>query len=504
MADNFVPAQTGFSRVFIQKYGARADRSLVYHSCMKPGAAEQALGDVTKIECPDPTRANEFIEVGQIVGAEDRPTTQLVGRYPANEASALLEIAKQKCDNDIHVNFGLCKDVSQPNTFTKKVIFDTSRVTNYATDDLGALGSDERAVINETADISMKSFYEVLGLSFTSKAGDLVTNEILDVVICDTAQCGSCDEPSDGCQKIFALSKAAGGSPSTPADIVYSLDKGQTWYAVDIDTLLSSEQPTGLACVGDYLVVISSDSLSLHYALLSDFDTTPTVTWTEVATGFVAAKGPNDIWSVGSTAFICGNGGYVYKCTDPTSGVTVLDAGVAVTDDLQAIVALDENFFVAVGNAGAIVKSTNGTTVAAINPRPVGVGVNFNCVEVKANNNAEWFVGGNNGNLYYTVNSGVSFSTSAFNGSGSGQVDAVEFATKSVGYLAHRTSGNVGRLFRTYDGGKSWVLCPDQSKDTLPSNQRLNAIAVCIDPNFVVAGGLNSNGTDGIIIQGED
>lgn len=502
---SFTPAQTGFSRVFIQKYGARVDRALVYHSCMRAGAVEQSLGDVTKIECPHPTRANEFIEIAEIVGAEERGSTQLVGRYPATEASALLELAKLACDSDIHINLGVCKDVSQPNTFAKKVILEKSRITNYATDELGTLESEGRAVVNETADVSMKTFYEVLGLTFAARAGDLVTNEVVDVVICDTAQCGSCDEPSDGCQKIFALTLSAGGSPSTPADIVFSRDKGATWLNVDIDTLGAAENPSALACVGDYLVVVSNASNSLHYALLSQFDATPDPDWTEVSTGFVTNAEPNDIWSVGNAAFIVADGGYVYYTSDPTAGVSVLDAGVAVQDDLHAIHAISDTFFVGVGNAGAVVKSENGTIVTAVTPRPVGAAINLTSVWVKENSEDEWFIGTSGGVLLGTVNGGVTYPAVPFNGSGTGVVRDIAFATKSVGYLSHSTAAAVGRLFRTYDGGKTWVLSPDQSLDSLVDNDRLTAIAACAyDANFVVAGGLGANGTDGILLVGSD
>lgn len=504
MSNNFTPAQTGFTRIFRQKYGARADRTMTYHSCMRPDAISQAYGDVTKIECPHPTRANEFIEVGSIQGATERPTTQLVGKYPANIASVLKEAADQGCEDDWHINIGTCKDVSLPNTFDKKLIFDTAKITNYETDPLGTLSSDGRAEVNETADLSGRLWYEVLKLGFAERAGDLVTNEVIDVVICDQKGCGDCDDPSDGCQKIFALTIAAGGSPSTPADIVYSLDKGANWYAIDIDTLGVAENPTGLACLGDYLVVVSNDSASLHYALLSEFTTTPAVTWTEVTTGFVTGGEPNDIWSVGNTAFIVGDAGYVYKCTDPTSGVTVLDAGVAVADNLQAVHAISDEFFVAVGNAGSVVKSENGSTVAEVTPRPVGVGTVLNCVWVKNNNSKEWFIGSNAGNLYYTVDNGVTYTTKAFTGSGSGQVRDIAFATKQVGYLSHSTTTPAGRLFRTYDGGNTWVQLPETSGN-LPANDYFGAIAACEDDaNFIVAGGLGDNASDGIIVVGED
>ena len=496
------PLQTGFTRAFIQKYGARADRAVAYHNCMRFGAVEESFGDITKIECPHPTIADQFIEVGRIRSAKERPTTQLIGHYPANEASVLKEIADLGCDFDAYMLIGLCDDVSVFNNGDKTLVFDSSALTNYTTDELGTLASDGRAEVNETADISMKLWYEVLALTYAARAGDLVTNEVVDIVICDSPGCGDCTEPSDGCQKIFALTLSAGGSPSTPADIVYSLDKGATWRAVDIDTLGAAENPSALACIGSHLVVVSNASNSLHYALLDDFDVTPAVTWTEVSTGFVTGAEPNDIWSVGNTAFIAADAGYVYSCTDPTAGVTVLDAGVAVADDLLQIHATSDSFFVAVGNAGAIVKSENGTTVAAVTPRPVGVGVNLNVIWIKENDSKQWWIGGSDGNVRYTVNNGISWTASRFSGSGSGAVRDIAFSTKSVGYLSHSSATPVGRLFKTKDGGASWVLQP---ASLVPDNDRFTAIAACAyDPNFIVAGGLGANGTDGIIVVGED
>jgi len=108
------PLQTGFTRAFVQKYGARADRAVVYHNCMRFGAVEESFGDITKIECPHPTIADQFIEVGRIRSAKERPTTQLIGHYPANEASVLKEIADLGCDFDAYMLIGLCSAYDCP------------------------------------------------------------------------------------------------------------------------------------------------------------------------------------------------------------------------------------------------------------------------------------------------------------------------------------------------------------------------------------------------------
>ena len=502
--DNWNPMQTGLSRVFIIENEARADHTPVYHNFMRLGALEKSYGDITKIEAPHPTKADQFLEIGEVQEADERPTTQVMGIYPLDQASVLKRIADRRCNSDIHLNLGQCKDVSLFNEFEKKIIMERTKVTNYATDELGTLSSDGRAQVNETADVSMRVWYEVLGLGFASRAGSIVTNELIDVVICDSASCGDCDNPSDGCQKIFALSVAAGGSPSTPADIVYSLDGGANWQAVDIDTMAAADVPTGLACVAGYLVVTDETGNSIHYADLDDFTVAPiSVSWTEITTGFVANAEPQDIWSLGSVAFIAGNGGYIYKLTDPTSGVTVLEAGTILVDNLTAIHAVSEFKIIAVGNASAILKSENGSTFAEVTP-PTGVGVDFTSVWIKDNDDNQWWFGTDTGLLYETVNNGTTFTSKSFSGSSSGVVRDITFASKSVGYMSHDTTTPSGRIFRTYDGGNSWQLLPEGSA-TLPANDRITALAACIeDVNFVVGVGLGDNGTDGIVLVGED
>jgi len=273
-----------------------------------------------------------------------------------------------------------------------------------------------------------------------------------------------------------------------------------TWYAHDIDTLTSVQDPSGVGCIGTYLVVISNGAGSLSYALLSEFDGTSDPAFTEVTTGFVAGGEPNDISVVGTTAFIVGDGGYVYKTTDPTGGVSVSDAGVAVTDNLLAVDALSTTFAVAVGQNGAIVKTEDGAIWAEVTPRIVGAGIHLNTVSVKSEK--EWLIGTSGGDLYHTTDGGVTFTLKTFSGSGTGSVEAVLHVTDSVVFMSHQTAGTAGRLFRSYNGGNSWILLPEGSAN-LPANDSLNALAGCSeDPNFIVAGGLADDASDGILLTG--
>ena len=506
MGASFSPLVTGHSRVFIVEGRARPDHKPSYQSSMKAGSPSQSFGDIEKIEVPSSNEFGKFDEIGQIRGAVERVTITLTGRYARDLKSELLRMARAECAVDVHINLGACTDPSDYNTFEKKVVLENAFLTSWEAEDLGALGSDEQAKVDESAEISARDIYELVAPSWASRGGDIITNEMVDVTLCDTPSCGDCDTESTGCKKFFAITTAAGGSPTTPPDVVYSLDGGATWLAHDIESIATADSPNEVDCLGAYLVVVSEDTGSLHYALLSEFDDQGTdPVWTEVLTGFVAGGDPRAISTDpgGKIAFIVGEDGYIYTTEDPTAGVTVRDAGVVYPlGTYNAVDALTEEFAVAVGSAGAIAVTQNASTWAASTSSPVGVGVDLNTVAVK--NESVWLIGASDGNFYYTLDGGVTWTTGSFSGSGAGSIQHIEIANDTVVYMAHQTAGTLGRILRSTNGGYDWVIMPDGA-GALPLNDRINAIAACAaNPDIVVGVGLADDATDGFIVSGSD
>ncbi|MCJ7742116.1 MAG: hypothetical protein MUO95_05445 [Methanoregula sp.] len=493
-------AKTANTRVFLIEGGARPDHSPSYKSCLRMMAVSQGYGAIERIECPDPYKYGAFIEKGKIKGATEQPTTSLEGRYPQDMLSDLMKLARKGCAFDVQLHTGSCQDPSSFNEYDKALILEGANLTNYATEDLGALASGDNAAINETSDITATDAYEVVPLSVTNRTPILVVDEVLDVIVCDNVSCGGeCEDESGGCEKIYAITAYSSGSPNTLGDFVNSVDGGATWYVQDIDGLTSND-PSSVECLGDYVFITSAGGLNLTYALKSEMNGITDATWTQVATGFVAGGGPNDAWSSGSYAFIVGNNGYVYGTSDPTAGVTVLDAGAATVEDLFAVHGISNEFAVAVGENGIIIFTTDGSLWTLSPTSPVGIGIALNTVWVKSE--TEWFVGTSNGNLYYTLNQGVTWTTKAFSGSGTGSVESVVFPTKSVGFLAHTTAATKGRILRSIDGGNSWKLLPEKT-GTMPANDKINALAYCTsDPNFIVGGGLADVTAGGFIVVG--
>jgi photosystem II stability/assembly factor-like uncharacterized protein len=467
---------------------------------MRGQALSKGFGDVTDIECPDPSTPGRYVKVGQFQSGEERATITLEGRMALDLRSELLKLASKRCPVDVQLHFGQCEDLSDFNAWAKSVILEDALLPTYDTEDLGSLTTEDTAPVNESVEVSARIVYDIVTLAFAKKAEDLVTNEVLDVVICDAKSCGGCAGESDGCQKIYAITKAAGGSGGTPPDVVFSLDGGLTWYAHDIDTLTSAQDPTGIACISGYSVVISNAAASHSYVSLSDLDGVTDPAWTEVTTGYAGNGEPNAIWSWGTGAFVVGDWGHIYLLPDPTGGVTILDDSVLTTSDYNAVHGLSKQFAVAVGDSGVIVYTDDGETWQAAPTSPVGVGVNLTAVWVKTK--TQWWIGTSTGRVYFTLNGGQTWTEKSFPGSGAGAVWDIAFATDSIGYISHATATPAGQLLQSTDGGYSWHAVPTGG-NTLPANDRLTAIAACTaDPGLVVGGGLGDNGADGVIITG--
>jgi hypothetical protein len=465
---------------------------------MRAGGYSQSFGDIDSIEIPSSEEYGRFDEIDKIQGAIERGSSTLIGQYAADLISKLFAITKQRCPIDVHVNFGACSNPQDNNVFTKKLIWEDVSLPSWSTDDLGTLGSDGNAPVMETSDLSIKEMVEIIQLTFQERAPDVVINQLIDAVICDRRTCGDCDDYSEGCDKGFVLQGGLLGSPGTAPDIIYTGDAGITWASDEILTLLSTQAADGLACLGNYLVVISNAAGSLSYKEQVTILAGTGGGWTEVTTGFVVGGEPNDIWSVGVGAFIVGNSGYTYWLTEPSAGVAVLDAGVATAQNLNAVHALDEENAVAVGQSDTIIYTTNRITWSVASA--TGGGNHLQGVWMKSQK--EWWVVDDGGGLYYTKDTGVTWTAKLPPGAGITALYDIQFQQDSIGYLCG-VAGGVGAIWRSYDGGYSWVRLPEGIGTLVGGSTQMNAIAACSeDPNFLIAAGQDGT-NDGVLLVGE-
>ncbi len=504
MSDDPSLLKTSQTRIWTIEDRAGPAHKPVYQGRGRAGGLAWPQGDITPIRSQSPDQYETFETVGKIRGMKGMPSLTTEFRL-TRDLSDVLKLVRKGCAIDLQIHAGACKEPTNFNQgFEKVFVLEDANPTDYGLGDIGALSDDQNAVINETVPWSGADWYEI-GRLIPAQLGETeIVQEVIAVVICDSASCGACGIPSDGCQKIYAVTKSHGGSPGLPAEVIYSPDGGVTLGDTNISTIGANEDPTGAACVGIYLAVISNEDCALHYAELADV-LNGVETWTRVATGFVCAAGaPNAIWSRNSImTWIVGDGGHIYFSDDITAGVTVQDAGVATVQDLLDVHFVDDLNGVAIGKSNAIVMTANGgATWSAVTGPAAKAAVDINCVWMRTT--LEWLVGYADGTLYYTVDGGVNWTAKAFPGSGAGSVRDIAFSTPTVGYMAHSTAAGAtvsGRILRTIDGGYTWYVLPEAA-GTMPANDQINSLGVCSeDVNVVYGGGLDDDATDGILVK---
>lgn len=510
-ADEIITHQ--HSRIFRQPGGAAADHAVLYSGVsdeyMSITGVNRAInGGFTRINVPDPYRRKSYKQVGTTIEAPDYSTMTLEvlekhGRTP-------LSLSDLTCPQTFYVSVGMCKD---PSNFVSgwtdhvKVLPNAQATDSVDMGDLTGWDSDEQVMAS--IEYAMGTPYAVGKLNFGAKAGPEIDREVMDVVYGSSIECGDCGPDDNGTKKIYVLVKSSGGgSPGLPAEIVYTVNGGATWFEATITGIGATADPIALDIAGDKLIVLVPSEGAYYYATISSVTGVPG-SFTKVTSGFVGAGAPNDLYVLDSSnIFICGEGGYLYKLTDVGAAVTVISAATVTSNDLVRITGDKQDTILAVGVAGTIVKSSNrGATFATTATAPT-VGTLI-LQAVAAVNNLRYWVGSSQGYLYYTVNGGETWTESSFSGSQSGQISDILAVNDEALYFAHATSTPTARIFSTWNGGVNWTnLAP--RIENMPTYNRANRLAApqlgeqgqTIAVNNLAVAGLSGGGVDGILLLG--
>lgn len=490
----------GDVRVFFLEGDGDPECKVTYEGFAIVTRPAAAFGDITNIYAPDPTQRRRYRVIAKTSGAETPPEMPIQDIYKY-ALSKWLRLGKMKCDHGLQAHMGQCSiPTDYEGGYTKILALEKARIRSWGLDgNLGSLNPNDEGTVNEDVPFAGEAMYEIKKFDAFARLGAAtITRPLTDGVIADSVSCGGeCGFGSDGCSIIAVVSSNSGAAIPT---LYFTDDGGSTVGSTAVDTLLATENTSGVGFDGSNIFVLSSASDGIHYAPLADI-LDATETWSKVGTasGFVATKGPVASYVAGPRdIFLAGLGGYVYKANNIASGVEVLEAGNATVEDLNDIAGIDDMHVVAVGNDNSVIISVDGETFSAITG-PIAT-VNLNRVWMVNRN--KFFIAGANGKLYYTKNGGNSWKTSGFAGDTAGAVNDIVMVTAQVGFMAHTTAGNVGRIFKTINGGATWVILPESAGGpAVPAHRVIRRLLPC-DQNTFYAVGTDAAGTSGMLFKG--
>lgn len=514
LTDDIIVTQR-HKRNFIQFGGPRPNNPVKYAGqdaqFMKiEGVSVPESGGVDPIWVPDPRRPGRYKLVNRSITPPDLSSATIV--LLEKHGSIPRQLGTIGCGFNAYEPTGNCKDLSDflAGWSDYVLIYSNGLVTDKDLGDRSGWDSDDQ--IEDSLSVTFGDIYPIGALSFGEKAPTYVDREVLDIVYGSSLQCGECGVQDDGTNRIYAITKSSGsGSPGLPAELIYTVDGGLTWTEASISTIGASEDPIAVDIVGDKIVVVSRTAGSAtlggyHYATINSATGVPG-TWTEVTTGFVASKQPNDIYVLNPReVFFAADGGYVYKSTDITAGVTVINDGVAATTNLYRIHG-NENTIVAAGGGSAVIVSRNrGASFAATADSPADIPLDVSALWV-FDENRYWVGTALSGRLVYTLNAGETWIEKAFSGSGAGTVRDIVASTDEVIHYSHDNNTPTARIFTSWDGGVSFTNAAPRILN-MPTYSRATRLALPLntDPttasNNIAIAGLSGGGTDGILLIG--
>lgn len=483
--------KAGQWRLFVQDDGPGAANPYNYVGCLSLGGITQELGEGTPVYCPSSQQANAWDIVDIVESVPGLPTTDFTQHADRLLRDFWFTIRRKKCEFHMQAYVISCSRPDDPNDWDAKIHLFLTRLTTFSMAEMNPLSGDANSAFDLTGSLQMQDFEAIYPIKWAEVGESAVFAEAIDVFYYDVIQCGDCGAPSDGCQKVYWLTKASGGSPGLSGQIAYSLNGGSTVAIVDIPTLGGAD-PQRFAPMGNRVVVLEASTTSHHTNLISTIDAGLTTGWSEV-TGYTT--NPLCIWVKNSSeAYIGGASGYIYKLTNPTLAPTVLSDGSITAQDLNDIDGLG-NTIVAVGDSNAAVISENGGESFAALTLPSAKAA-VNAVSVSVNGPNSFWVAWADGDLYFTVDGGTTWTESVIDSS----IDSaqhVTFYNEVIGYFACKV-GTTPRTYRTSNGGYTWVnTTPEIS--ALPSTvDQVNRLAPC-GWNEVAFAGREASGGDGTI-----
>jgi len=193
-------------------------------------------------------------------------------------------------------------------------------------------------------------------------------------------------------------------------------------------------------------------------------------------------------WDARLRLWAAADDGRIYVSTNIGTGWTIAEAGVETVQDLNDIVFYSDLVGYAVGDSavapatGAFERTTDGATWDLLAGPVAGV----NLLSVAVNRYGHVFVGTNDARIFRSIDGGANW-VEVLDLVG-GTIDVIEFEpnNKYIGYAVWNNAAPDGIVYRTEDGGSTWVA--GEIGLTTPNNNGIYALAVCDANNFFAGG----------------
>jgi hypothetical protein len=369
-------------------------------------------------------------------------------------------------------------------------IFPNSDAVQEGINNLVSGGADDNEV-TQTFDMEADDMIRLVPLKVTRDSSIAEVSALNGLFVCDQDICaGPCGAANERCDTLYAVGDAVVGSADGTAS-VWKMSNG-AWVATAADPFGTSENISTGACFAidrstQRILVFrgSTDAGAPAEAAYSDDNG---ATWTLANIGSdngefvssphaVSALNQNNIWAGTDQGriYFSSDGGATWEIQE--------DQGIQA-GGWNWIHMLDDRTGFAGGAGDSIAVTVDGGQVwSQVNATGDGGDITAGGV---VDTNSFW-VGTDDGQIYYTTDGGVTWDERAVTGSGVGRVDSIQFLNNMIGYISMRDGSAKSTLLSTRNGGYTWEVIPTAT------NLGVNSMVACGN-NLVWAAGEASGG----------
>jgi len=502
-ADEIVQMQ--HVRGFLQFGEPGAENEMEYYGKVAQYFFVEALqapetGSISPVNMPDPMRRRKWRLVGREYTPPDLPSYNLIlhekhGRVPR-------ALGRIGCEFQLALSVGRCKDPSNYDRGWEDYLHMLEGGVVSDKDHGTRTSMSDDTPIASTLTVTLADEYAIGPLNFGPQAATPIDAEVADGTYGVPDYCDGCQ---NGVDRRYLVTRAKTTSPAAAAHVVYKTEDVD-WANLAITGIGAAVNPAAIRIVGSYLVVLVPSEGAYYLTTIDDLTGIPASAWIKVTTGFQVSGPPNDMYVASSSeVFFIGDAGYIYRTTDLTSGVSIVDAGSATSDNLVRIKGAEE-VIIASGANGAFIKSVDaGLTFSAVTVDSVTD--QLDALELQSS--TRFWVGTNAGEIWWTKNGGASWHQKEL-GTTLAAVHDIAFASRSTGFISATSTGPLAVVFATQNGGNTWVT----GRSRLPNlativHDRYNRIitpntdSTQTNVNNVMLVGLDGGGTDGIALSAQ-
>lgn len=481
---------------------------LQYLGCHDLGDTTQPKGDITRRFCPDPNRRGHYLVSSRTQGAAGEITGDI--STPLGKTADWLEtLNRTKCRFPLYVPMAEC---TRPNQFIpneRGYIYTDVAITNVTRSNNVTRNVDGGAV-EEAGKTFAWSAAEILEWHDTvlTRRTTAEVEEARDIVFCNEQACqGICGPAEAVCTDGVVVYDAINLGI---AEVQYTADGGITWTNTAAQPAIADEDLSSVVCIpsgvegitrwlvsvgttnaGTPAQIFYTDDLGANWTLgTAGAGNAGFIPWN----GGLFAWDRMNLWACTDTG--AGAAGDIFKSTD--GGVTWVLQLSAAGDALNCIRFSSADVGLCVGDQNEMhFTDDSGAHWTAITGPAAQAAVDaLTCAVIDENS---WYVGYDDGELWYTADGGANWSQLALGIPAAGHtitaINDMGHVGQHVVWLAiHGNDGanEVGFVGRSVTGGATGHWEYSQAPTDFASGNGFSAIHVCGVNQAFVAGGVET------------